>query len=37
MGAKLGEQGSLNVPGPGTYDQKGSLESLEKAAKFGSG
>ena len=37
MGAKLGEAGRLNVPGPGSYNQKGSLESLEKATKFGTG
>ena len=37
MGAKLDHLGRLNVPGPGTYEYKGSLESLEKANKFGAG
>jgi len=38
IGAKLpnGMKG-LNVPGPGTYEQKGSLEIIEKAPKFGNG
>ena len=37
MGAKLGDIGTLNVPGPGTYDPKAEIVCQEKGGKFGNG